>query len=568
MPEYRRLFPVVLVALLVGCTGTLTDPAGSSPSSAGGQVPGAGLTQGGTTTGGAGTTSTPDVLLGAGPMPLRRLTRFEYNNTVADLLGNATHPADDFPPDEHIDKSPFPSAPLVDSLWASRLADAAAALAAAAAPSKLLPCSPTAVDESACAGQFIDKFGARAYRRPVLAAERARLLALYQDGRMAGGLDFTGGIRLVIEAMLQSPGFLYHWELGPQTPELEGKLVRLGPYEVASRVSYFLWGSMPDDSLLAAAAANQLRTEDQVATQVQRMLNDERAQSNIVSFFEEWLGLTELSQRTKDEKVYPEFTDTLRTAMTDELRALTTSVVFDGDGRLETLLTGTSATVAPPLDAIYGMKDAGSAPQPLQLNPAERSGLLTRAGFQALYGGSEGSHPIKRGSEIYTRVLCKTLPPPPANVPPPKPASEGGTTRSRFAEHSTQACAAGCHALFDNLGFAFENYDGIGRYRTTDNGSPVDASGSFSLDGKLVSFRDGRQLSQLLAESAEVKQCFASQAASFALGRAVGKDDQVSVDAAVEAYGKPSAGIRTLMGSFAASRTFRYRSPAEGEVLQ
>jgi hypothetical protein len=401
-----------------------------------------------------------------------------------------------------------------------------------------------------------------------LALERTLLLALYQDGRKVGGLDFTGGIRLLIEAMLQSPGFLYHWELGPQLPQVEGNLVRLGPYEVASRLSYFVWGSMPDEELLAAAAANQLGTEEEVAAQAERLLSQARARTSVGAFFEQWLGMTEMPQRTKDIKVYPEFTDELKAAMVDELRALTTSVVFDGDGRLETLLTGTSAMVAPPLDAIYGLKGSGATAQASQLNPAERSGLLTRAGFQALFGGSEGSHPVKRGSELYTRVLCKTLPPPPANVPPPKPASEGGTTRSRFAEHSKEACASGCHALFDNLGFAFENYDGVGRYRTTDNGLPVDASGSFSLDGKMVSFSDGRQLSELLAASAEVKQCFASQAASFALGRAVTQDDEASVNAAVQAYGNPGAGIRTLMGSFAASRTFRYRRPADGEVLQ
>ncbi|HEX2872994.1 MAG TPA: DUF1592 domain-containing protein, partial [Polyangiaceae bacterium] len=379
-------------------------------------------------------------------------------------------------------------------------------------------------------------------------------------------LDFTGGIRLLVEAMLQSPGFLYHWELGPQVPQLEDKLVRLGPYEVASRLSYFIWGSMPDDTLLAAAANDELGTEAQVAAQAQRLLGQARARSSVGVFFEQWLGMTEMPQRTKDAKVYPEFTDDLKTAMADELRAFTTSVVFDGDGRLETLLTGTSATITPPLDAIYGLKSASGTAQPL--NPAERSGMLTRAGFQALFGGSEGSHPIKRGAEIYERVLCKTLPPPPANVPPPKSASEGGTTRSRFAEHSREACAAGCHALFDDLGYAFENYDGIGRYRATDNGSPVDASGSTLLDDKMVSFSDGRQLSELMAHSPQVRLCFASQAASFALGRGVVDDDSASLAAALEAYEKPAQGIRTLFSAFAASRTFRYRSPAAGEVLK
>ncbi|HEX2870034.1 MAG TPA: DUF1587 domain-containing protein, partial [Polyangiaceae bacterium] len=189
MPEYCRFLPVVLLSVLAACTATITQPDGSAPAPASGQAPGGGLTSAGAGTGGAGPSSTPGGPLGAGPMPLRRLTRFEYDNTVRDLLGDATHPADDFPPDEHIGRSPFPTAPVVDSLWASRLADAAAALAAAADPSKLLPCSPSPADESACVRQFIEEFGRRAYRRPVLDAERALLLSLYEEGRAAEGLD-------------------------------------------------------------------------------------------------------------------------------------------------------------------------------------------------------------------------------------------------------------------------------------------------------------------------------------------------------------------------------------------
>jgi hypothetical protein len=201
------------------------------------------------------------------------------------------------------------------------------------------------------------------------------------------------------------------------------------------------------------------------------------------------------------------------------------------------------------------------------LSSSQRSGLLTRAGFQALFGGPTGSNPIKRGAEIYKRVLCGVVPPPPANVPPAKEASEGGTTRMRFAEHSQNACAKGCHGLFDGIGFAFENYDGIGRYRTTDNDLPVDASGVVSLDGQQVSFRDGKELSQLIADSEQAKACFTTQVASYGLARPTVAEDTLSLAAATTAYASSSAGVRDLIAALVASRTFRYRRPAEGESL-
>lgn len=502
----------------------------------------------------------------AGLMPLRRLSRSEYNNTVADLLADTTHPADDFPPEES-GATPFPTAGNADSLVVSRLAEAAAALAKAADLSKLLPCQ-VSPDEAACAGRFIDEFGSKAFRRPVLAGEKARLLAVYQSARTGEGLDFNGGIRSLIEAMLQSAPFLYHWELGPQPAQLEGALVRLGPYELASRLSYFLWGSMPDEELRTAAAQDKLSTEAALTAQARRMLEGSRAKSSLQSFFSSWLGLGEMRDRTKDAETYPEFTDDLKAAMTSEIDALTTAIMLGGDGRIETLLTSTQSQMSAPLAKIYGVNVSGSGSQLMTLDASQRGGLLTRAGFQALYGGPTGSNPIKRGVEIYRRFLCGTVPPPPGNVPTPKDASQGGTTRQRFNEHGEQECAKGCHALFDGIGFAFENYDGIGRYRTTDNGLPVDAASSTLLDGKQVPFKNGVELSQLLAQSAQVKQCLAAQVASYGLGRPVGSADAASVNAAVAAYMMGSGGFRDLLATLAASRTFRYRAPADGEVLQ
>jgi Protein of unknown function (DUF1592)/Protein of unknown function (DUF1588)/Protein of unknown function (DUF1595)/Protein of unknown function (DUF1585)/Protein of unknown function (DUF1587) len=499
-------------------------------------------------------------------MPLRRLTIREYNNTVHDLLGDTTQPANAFPQDDTTTLV-FPTAPMLDSLRTSRLADAAAALAAAVDVTKLGIGKPATDPEQQVLDAFFTTFGSRIYRRPVLPAERSLLMALYQNGRTNEGLDVTGGVRLLIEAMLQSAGFLYHWELGPQAPQLEGSQVRLGSYEVASRLSYFIWATMPDDTLLAAAAAGKLQSPDDIVAQAKRMLADPRARQSVTAFFDAWLGIDQLSTRTKDADAYPKFTDSLKASMQAELESETVAVALDGDGSLMTLLTGTSATLTQPVAAIYGLKNVtGMTPQSVTLDATQRGGLLTRAGWQALFGGSKGSNPIKRGAEIYRRVLCGTIPAPPPDVPLPKDASSGGTTRQRFAEHGSNDCASGCHALFDNFGFAFENYDGIGQYRTMDNGLPVDASGSVMLDGAKVSFNNGIELSKLIAGSEQATQCFASQTATFALGRALQDADQTSIQGTVAAY--KGHGFRDLVVSLASSRTFRYRAPATGEVLK
>ncbi|HVY25340.1 MAG TPA: DUF1592 domain-containing protein [Polyangiaceae bacterium] len=560
---------------LVGCTAQIADPnGGSTPGAGAGGGLGSGMFGGPTSPGAPGQTGA-GATAQAGPMPLRRLSRDEYDATVADLLGDTTHPGRDFPEDERDEAdgqrlSPFRRPGAVGSLLASRLLDAASALAGAADVAKLLPCQPTSADEAKCADSFVTQFGLKAFRRPVLPEEKSRLLALYQQVRTAESADFTGGIRAIIEAMLLSGPFLYHWELGPQPATLEGGLVQLGPYEIASRLSYFLTGTMPDTELLGAAAQGKLATEADVTAQATRLFASPRAKASLRNFFQQWLGLDEMPERSKDAATYPQFTDALKDSMIAELNELTGRVMLDGDGRLESLLTDGKAFVDPALAELYGLDAAGSmkSPEAMMLAPRERSGLLTRAGFQALYGGPKGSNPIKRGAEIYRRLLCGTVPKPPANVPPAKEPSEGGTTRMRFAEHGSNACAKGCHGLFDAFGFAFENYDGIGRYRTLDNDLPVDASGSVLLDGAQVSFEDGVELSRKLADSQQVRGCLSAQVASYGLGRTLTDADRASVDAATAAYQPTGGGIRALLAAFAASTTFRYRLPAEGEVLK
>ncbi len=507
----------------------------------------------------------------AGPLPLRRLTKREYNNTVRDLLGDASNPADAFPPDRDSDFH-FKRSGLVAQVDAQRLAGAAETLATAAEArfAMLVPCTPAApTDEEACAKKFIESFGLRAYRRPLDGGEVDRLLKLYREGRGPAQLDWKGGIRLLIEAMLQSPNFVYRWETDPTAAVREGNVVRLGPYQVASRLSYAVWGSMPDQTLFDAAASNKLSTEADIDAQVTRMLADNRAKDQLIAFFEEWFGFDELAERPKDAKLYPEWKDDLKAAMIAELRAFLTHVIFEGDGKLDTLLGAKFSFVNQPLAAVYGMTGVtGPALKRAELDPTQRAGLLTLSGWLTLTGGDDGSHPIQRGKMVFERLLCGVLPPPPPDVPPPKAPAPGLTTRERFNEHGQNSCAIGCHQFIDPLGFAFEHYDGLGKFREVDAGKPVDATGSIKLDGSAKSFANARELTKLLADSAEARRCFVTQVSRFALSRHETEADRASLQAAFTAFEADGHSVKSLLGAIAKTRSFRYRTPASDEALR
>jgi hypothetical protein len=580
--KFLSLATLLLTAAL-GCQGTIGDgdSTGPGPRTGTGATPGGGGgtagetgagARGGTNTGGTGSgggmVSPPGDPLAAGPMPLRRLTHREYNNTVRDLLGDSGNHADTFPADRDSDFL-FRRAGVVSSQDADTIKDAAEATSnyASSKVMMLAPCAAGAAEDG-CARKFITDFGLRAYRRPLATEEVTRLMELYTAGRTGLALNYAGAIQLVIEGMLQSPSFLYHWELGNGLPIIEGKVVRLNPYETASRLSYLIWGSMPDPALFDAAKGNALGTAAQVQDQAKRMLADPRARDTVISFSEEWLNLDQVMERPKDAMVYPEWNDALKTAMAAELRSFISNVVFDADGKFTSLLLGTNSYVNQTLATIYGMKGiTGTEMKPVNLDSAQRAGLLTRAGFLAVTGATNGSHPIKRGHKIFERVLCETLPPPPNNVPPAKPPTESGTTREHTEEHDKMPCAAACHGLMDPIGFAFEHYDGIGRYRTQDNGIDVDSTGEVEIDGTKKPFTDARDLSQILASSTAVAQCFATQWLRYGFKRTDTEADRASLEAVDVAFGKNKSVIDLLVG-LVGTRSFRYRSPGEGEKLQ
>jgi hypothetical protein len=303
-----------------------------------------------------------------------------------------------------------------------------------------------------------------------------------------------------------------------------------------------------------------------VQATARRLLADPRAQNTVASFFSDWLALDGLADRAKDPTVYPGYTAAVERAMLDETSAFVTNVTFKGDGRFSTLLGAPYTYIDSTLASFYGAQVTGVGAQMTALNPTQRAGFLTQGAFLALTGDADGSNPPRRGKFIYTLMECQTLPPPPANVPPPAPASAGGTTRQRFEQHDQNACAQGCHTIMDPIGFGLENYDGIGQYRTTDNGLPVDASGRITLDGTPQTFNDAVGLMSLLAKSAEVRTCFAGEWSRYALDRVDTPGDAASLQATAGAFASDTASVQDLMVAVTNMRSFSYRSPSPGEA--
>lgn len=491
-----------------------------------------------------------------GPTPLRRLTRREYANAVADLLGIDAD-VSTLDPDEKL--ATFDSnlaAPVSPSIVLQYRALAeAVANAAIVELGAIVPCDPASVAgdaAAACTSEFIADFGRRAFRRPLTADEIAAYSQL-----AAGGTHFVDGIRLAIGAMLQSVHFLYHLELAPT--DAASDLVALDDHQLAARLSFFLWGSIPDDTLLDAAAAGELQDPVRLRAEAERMLQSEQAASAVQSFHIQWLGLDRKNIVAKSSDVYPAFDDAMRDAMWAETERFVTHVVLEGDGRLATLLTSSESFVDGPLAELYGVSvPADHDPaEPVALDPSQRAGLLTQAAFLAAHAHNDSSGPVQRGVAVRRDMLCQPLPPPPNDVPDLPPIDPDVTTRERFEIHSSDPTCAACHAMIDGIGLAMENYDGIGAHRVQENGKPIDASGELlgtDVDG---TFDGAVALAAKLAESRDVHDCVTTQWFRFAFGRGESSLDACTIDALRADFAASDGDVRELMLAIVVSDAFR-----------
>ena len=566
--------PLLLVGLmavpLYACTGSVSsdiEGPGSGNGASGGNGGGPSAGNGGGPS--AGAEDRPATF------PLRRMTRIEFNNTVRDLLNDTSRPGDGLAGDIDSEGSGFTKGGAVAAVDARQLMEVAEKLAATAVSKfdTLVPCKPVPTDaakQNECARQFVEKFGRRAFRRPLTSTETAAFTGYYSKTRTDLSATFPDAIRLVTAVILQSPNFLYRWELGPSPARKQGAVVRFNDHEMASRLSYALWATMPDSELFSAADAGQIRTPAQIQAQARRMLKHDKAKDMLADFQTQWMGLGDLLRAQKDARLYPSFNATLAQDMAAETQAFFAHVMGPtGDGKLNTLLTAPFSFVNESLASLYGLTGiTGSNLRKVDLDPTRRGGMLTQSAFLTSHGAPGGSHPVKRGAELLERMLCVELPPPPPNLPTVNPPKDNVSTRERFAVHGANACAVGCHALIDPLGFSFEHYDGIGAYRANDGGKPVDAKGTVELGGKVKSFSNAPELTKLLAESDEVKQCMSKQLLRYVLKRKDAAGDEASLAQVASAFADAKFDVRELIVALTTANVFLSRQPSLDEVLQ
>lgn len=513
----------------------------------------------------------------AGLSPMRLLTRYEYDNTAAALLGFEVA----------ITKvASFPSENLVNGFennaWSHRVSplllskymDAADELAARAFRDhrdKLPQCDVATLGADGCADAFLNELLPRAFRRPVSAEETAEFKALFAREVDERGVEAS--LEIVLAAILQSPQFLYRVELfeassAPAAP-LDGGMndqdfELVGDYELANRLSFFLWASMPDEELFAAAARGELSSPQQVRAQVVRMLADDRAKKMVHEFHRQWLGLKTLDTLVKSKTFYPSYDESLRDDFRASLNAFIDHVYWE-EGTFEAFMTSNVIYLTPDLAPLYKVQppegELGLFKYVAPIN--ERAGILTQPALMAVLANSNQSSPILRGIFVRERMLCQHVPPPPNDIQivPPDP-DPNATTREIFAIHTANEACAGCHSLIDPLGFGFEGYDGVGHYRTMENGIPVDASGEVTaspdptLNGK---FNGTKELALRLVGGDIAQSCLAEQWFQFALGRPFDESDKPSLDAIKASFKGTGYRWASLFEGIATSDSFRYR---------
>ena len=528
-----RTSVLVAASVVVGALAAMGCTTGEAGAGAG---PGSQSAQAGTgnvaAAGAAGsdtTAVTPDCTTDApSPRILRQLTRNEYKNTVTALLGIADPDVSAIPPDRTLRGfTTNVTVAFVTPAHMDAYMSVGSALASRAVKEAFAAIVPCATQDNACASQFIDKFGTRAFRRPLSADEKARYAKLF-DTALTGG-DFKVGVELTLRSLLVSPNFLFRTELG--TDAGGGRFV-LTQYEIASALSYTFWGTMPDDALFAAAASGALSQKAEIETQARRLLADERGRRNVANFFYEWLESPRAYIADKDATAFPNLysaaagVDAIRDAMRAEQDAFVTNVVFDSTKKFKELFTADYTFVNDRLASFYGLPLAGGGEVAKKLVlPANsaRGGLLTLGMFLFGHARTTQSSPTQRGHMIRANILCQDIPPPPPDVDATvQPGTPGKTARQQILALTGSGACPACHRLQDPIGFGLEGFDGVGDPRTVDNGEPVDTSGQIngmsSPSDPPIPFNGAKELASIIANSGQARKCMVTNYYRYARG--------------------------------------------------
>ena len=480
---------------------------------------------------------------------VRRLTHAQYDNTVRDLLGDYSRPAQRFPPEDFVDgfKNQL-TAQDMPPLLVETYSTAAERLALNAFRigdiNGLIPCKPSSATDARCRDAFVRKFGQRAFRRPLREDEVKRYAAAFADQARVTK-RFNEGARVVVEAMLQSPNFLFHVEAGP-----DGKSA---DYDIASRLSYLLWNTMPDEALFAAAEKGELRTAEGRERAARRMLdNPARARQALDQFFEEWLRFDRVINAVKG-RGFNMFTPELAAAMAEETRTLLHHLVWNDRNFMEAL-TADYSFLTLELAALYGVPPPEGQFELAKFPPeSKRAGILGQGTFLASTAGPTETSPTARGIFVRERLLCQHVPPPPPGVittlPDPLEDAPPKGRRQLMVEHVENPTCASCHRLMDPIGFGFEHFDAIGRWRDQEmiavprrgqpaeggRGGPPPVPVSINAQGEIAglpnsSFSGARELGAILADSPVCQKCIVRQMFRYSYGRLETGADEKTVD--------------------------------------
>ena len=549
-----------------GITGTGAGGSGTGGSGTGGSGTG-GSGTGGSGTGGSGGTSPPAFV--PAPATLRRLTLDQYANTVRDLLGaNITLPTD-LEPDTPLNgltsigaaRTAF-SPRAIEQLETAALALSQQALADPTMRAALVTCTPTAAADDACARKVVTSFGRRAWRRPLTPDEVNRYTAIATQASTTL-MDFWNGLRFAVAGILQSPHFLYREELGTAVAATPSQRTFNG-FEIATRLSYFAWGTTPDDLLLSAAEAGKLASDAGIKEQAERLLASPRARAATEIFFNELLHLGDLDELPQVASVYPQVSATLGASMRGEtlrvLDDLAWNTAADFRDVLETRTTFLNAELA----KLYGVPaPAGTGFVKTTLpNDGMRLGLLGQGSFLALNAHADSTSPTRRGKFIREVLLCQAVPPPPPDVDttlPPNTGTTGLTMRQRLEKHRALPACASCHRMMDPIGLGLENFDGVGAFRTTEIGQTIDASGD--LDG--TAFRDPRELAGALKNHPDFAACLTRTVFRFATGHVETTGEEPTVLAISKNVAGDGYRFRSLLLGLVMSPSFRVTGAPE-----
>ena len=416
---------------------------------------------------------------------------------------------------------------------------------------------PAPTNKIEYAREILTRFATRAYRRPAKTNEMERLVKFVQ-ATMKQGDSFERGVQLALQAVLVSPHFLFRGELQPE-PDNPRVIHPVNDYALASRLSYFLWSSMPDDELFALAASGKLRRS--LDRQVRRMLKDPKSRALVENFGGQWLQLRNLRIATPDAKTFPDYDDSLRAAMQQETEMFFDNVVREDRSVLE-FLNGSYTFLNERLARHYGIKNAGAIKgeefQKVSLKGTGRAGILTQGAILTLTSNPTRTSPVKRGKYVLENILGTPPPPAPPNVPELKEVKLTGTLRQQMEQHRENPTCASCHARMDPIGFGFENFDGVGAWRQKDEGHSIDPAGQL-VSGESFAGADG--LTTILAKKKreEFVHCLSEKMLTYALGRGTEYYDKCALDQITRGVARKGHRFSSLILEIVQSVPFQQR---------